>query len=362
MSISLGSTNFGSIYLGSTKIGEAYLGNVKVFPSGPTPIILPANTMRVKFTDGYTPTSVSNFTYTQVSSSPNIWDITNNRSDAMWNYVFYQNTDLLEVIATGDLSASTLMAGVFQLCTSLTNVADFTTTSNVTNFESMFSMCSSLTSVPYVNIASATHACLMFANCPSVQSGALSLYQQLSSHSWPANTSSHNVGCIRTFENCGMNTVSGLAELNQIPSNYGGNLRSYGDNYRLEITTSPQNYIVIAKLYYDRGYSRTNAITGGSYISSSTGTWANLSSSAINDLNNSIALRIYTTGLRVELTYDADPWEFGFQCGLSSTSSVPSAACTATLYGTSVSTGTEIGFMTASYTQSKNLYVPLQPV
>lgn len=326
-----------------------------------SPIVLPANTLRVKFTDGYTPTSASNFTYTQVSSSPNIWDITNNRSDGLWNYLFYQNTDLLEVIATGDLSDATTMVGLFKLCTSLTNVADFTTTSNVTNFEAMFSMCSSLTSVPYVNITSATNAILMVDDCTSVQSGALSLYQQLSSHSWPAYTGSHNVGCVRTFSNCGINTVSGLAELNQIPSNYGGNLRSYGNTYYIEVIPTALSKVAFAKLWYDKGFSRHNAITGGSYLSSSTGTWTNLSSSAIDDLNHSDTIQVYTTDLRVEFTYDADPAEVGFYSGQYATG-VPTQACTATLYGTSVSTGNTVAIASASYTQENNLYIPLQPV
>ena len=361
MSISLGSTNFGSIYLGNTKIGEAYLGSVKVYPSGPTPIILPANTLRLKFTEGYTPTGNSAITYTQVSSSPNIWDVTNSSSNGMWNSIFSGNTNLLEVIATGDLSAATSMYGLFNSCTSLTSVADFTTTSNVTNFQSMFKGCSSLTNVPSVNITSATNAIYMFWHCTGVQSGALSFYQQLSSHSWPAYTSSHNVGCVRTFENCGMDTVSGLAELNQIPSNYGGNLRSYGNTYYIEIIPTALNTIAFAKLWYDQGYSRPSAITGGSYFRSSTGAWENLSSSDISNLNNGNTLKIYTTDLRVEFTYDADPADIGFYSGYSS-SGIQSQACTATLYGTSVSTGNAVAIASASYTQANNLYIPLQPV
>ena len=325
------------------------------------PIILPANTLRLKFTEGYTPTGNSSITYTQVSSSPNIWDATNIRSDGMWNYMFYNNTDLLEVIATGDLSDARLMVGVFALCTSLTSTADFTTTSNVTNFQTMFKDCSSLINVPSVNITSATNAIGMFWHCTGVQSGALSFYQQLSSHSWPAYTGSHNVGCVRAFENCGINTVSGLAELNQIPSNYGGNLRSYGNTYYIEVIPTALNKVAFAKLWYDNGFSRPNAITGGSYLSSSTGTWTNLSSSAINDLNHSDTIQVYTTDLRVEFTYDADPAEVGFYSGQYATG-VPEQACTATLYGTSVSTGNTVAIASASYTQANNLYIPLQPV
>lgn len=201
----------------------------------------------------------------------------------------------------------------------------------------------------------------MFEDCTSVQSGALSFYQQLSSHSWPAYTSSHNVGCVRTFGNCGMNTVSGLAELNQIPSNYGGNLRSYGNTYYIEVIPTALNTVAFSKLWYDRGFSRPNAITGGSYFRSSTGAWENLSSSNISSLNSGNTLKIYTTDLRVEFTYDADPAEIGFYSGYNS-SSVASQACTATLYGTSVSTGNTVAIASASYTQANNLYIPLQPV
>jgi hypothetical protein len=54
----------------------------------------------------------------------------------------------------------------------------------------------------------------MFAGCSNVQSGALALYQQASSQATPPSTH------IATFRGCGSNTVTGAAELAQIPSNW----------------------------------------------------------------------------------------------------------------------------------------------
>jgi len=54
----------------------------------------------------------------------------------------------------------------------------------------------------------------MFYNCYKVESGALALYQQASTQATPP--SSHS----GTFSNCGRDTVTGAAELAQIPSNW----------------------------------------------------------------------------------------------------------------------------------------------
>ena len=78
----------------------------------------------------------------------------------------------------------------------------------------MFGGCTSLTSVPLYDTSSATNMTGMFDGCINVESGALALYQQASTQSTPP--SSH----IGTFKNTGSNTVSGAAELAQIPSDW----------------------------------------------------------------------------------------------------------------------------------------------
>ena len=213
MSLKLGSTSIGSLYLGSTKIGEAYLGSVKVYASADpyNPLGLPAYTIRLKFTDGVTP-SFSNGTAVQVSSSPNVWDLTYNNSD--WMELIKNQTSLIEVLGA-NTSSVTNMNGMFQGCTSLTTVPLFDTRS-VTRMPSMFSNCTSLTAVPLLDTSRVQYMTYMFNNCRNVASGAYALYQQASSQSTPPTNYS---GC---FTNCGVDTTTGAAELAQIPSTWGG--------------------------------------------------------------------------------------------------------------------------------------------
>jgi hypothetical protein len=56
----------------------------------------------------------------------------------------------------------------------------------------------------------------MLQNCYKVETGALALYQQASTQATPP--SKHD----STFWNCGRDTVTGAAELAQIPSSWGG--------------------------------------------------------------------------------------------------------------------------------------------
>ena len=86
---------------------------------------LPPYTLRLKFKDGVTPT----FEYgtgVQVSSSPNIWDLT--YEDNYWETILQLQTDLLEVIA-GNTSGVTNMSGLFYGCNLLTTVPLFNTSS-----------------------------------------------------------------------------------------------------------------------------------------------------------------------------------------------------------------------------------------
>jgi len=53
-----------------------------------------------------------------------------------------------------------------------------------------------------------------FYGCVNVESGALALYQQASTQTNPPTNN------YQTFTNCGSNTVTGVAELAQIPSSW----------------------------------------------------------------------------------------------------------------------------------------------
>lgn len=220
---------------------------------------LPPYTIRLKFNEGVTPT-FSKGTGVQVSSSPNIWDLTYENSS--WLRLLYNQFELLEVIGantTGvnsmsnmfnrclaltkvplfdtslvenmstmfygcalvtvplfDTSSAINMASMFSDCAGLTSVPLFNT-SSVTNMSSMFRNCTSLTTIPLFNTSSVTRMTNMFYGCINVQSGALALYQQASNQ---ATVSEHT----NTFTNCGRDTVTGAAELAQIPTSWGGTM------------------------------------------------------------------------------------------------------------------------------------------
>ena len=126
------------------------------------PLGLPDNTIRVKFLSGYTPTMGD--TQTLVDADENIWDIYKESNN--WNSLFSGIVKLLEILGAN--------------------------TTNVTNMDNMF------------------------RSSRNVQRGALALYQQASSQ--PNPPSSHS----DTFLWCGVDTVTGAAELAQIPSGWGG--------------------------------------------------------------------------------------------------------------------------------------------
>lgn len=222
------------------------------------PLGLPDKTIRCKFTSGYTPTMGTS--QTLVDADENVWDITKN-SDNLYE-LFRNNTNLVAVIGA-NTSSITNMDRLFQGCTSLTSVSLFDTskvttmqylfractsltsvplfdTSNVTIINAMLSGCTSLTSVPlfdtskatfmydmFLNCTSLTKVPLldtskatsmyqMFSGCTSVESGALALYQQASTQKNPPSAT------YNAFKDCGSNTITGAAELAQIPVSWGG--------------------------------------------------------------------------------------------------------------------------------------------
>ena len=122
-------------------------------------------TLRLKFKDGVTPT-FSSGTGVQVSTSPNIWDLTYKNPD--WYRLLYKQKNLLEVV-TGNTSNVTSMHSMFLDCVSLSSVSLFDT-SNVKPMYSMFGGCSSLNTVPLYDTSNVTAMADMFGNCRSLTS------------------------------------------------------------------------------------------------------------------------------------------------------------------------------------------------
>lgn len=236
---------------------------------------LPPRTIRFKFYNtSYVPTSgdgqtdASKFgTWTEVDASTGVWDWTNTQSASDYSRAFdarmpSPSDRWCEVVAIGDLSEGTNFAymfssfggtepipwfdtsnatnleGLFYYCS---NVPSFPAldTSKTTTLKNYFGYCQAAESFPAIDATSATTAYYMcsscyslkqiptttntdnlttvrsmFSGCRAVESGALALYNQLSSQAVPPSETTY------CFYNCGKNTVTGAAELAQIPSDW----------------------------------------------------------------------------------------------------------------------------------------------
>lgn len=199
------------------------------------PLDLPANTIRCKFTTGYTPTMGD--TQILVDANSNVWDIYSSSND--WSNLFDEGSKehtLLEVLGANtsnvtnmsnmfyrcssltttslfDTSNVTDMMYMFAYCVALTNVPLFDT-SNVIKLQGMLCECTSLTLIPLFDVTKATSMNSMFYNCVNVESGALALYQEASSKAIEVVYKQY------CFYRCGYNTTTGNAERLQIPSDW----------------------------------------------------------------------------------------------------------------------------------------------
>ncbi len=207
-------------------------------PPGPGPLPpIPSNTVRVRTNNGQPPVKFIVATYetaTLVDGTSDVYDVY--KSGTNFDSLLYNSTNIVEVLG-GNTTGITDMQYMLYGCSSLTTVSLFDTssvmftnhmfmecislltiplfdTSNVSNMYGMFASCSSLTSIPLFNTSKVTDISHAFNNCLNVQSGALALYQQASSQTNPPSNHSH------TFYRCGENTLTGSAELAQIPSDW----------------------------------------------------------------------------------------------------------------------------------------------
>ena len=89
---------------------------------------------------------------------------------------------------------------------------------SISNGKNAFTNCSNLTEVPLLSTDACTDVYRMFYFCNNVASGALTMYTQMSTQTTPP---TDYTDC---FKNCGTDTVTGAAELAQIPTSWGGTM------------------------------------------------------------------------------------------------------------------------------------------
>lgn len=216
------------------------------------PIDLPANTVRLRYADGVIPSAESSFpdvTLTQISSIPNIWDLTNTDDD-WWCLLCDSHapdtkpgygSGLIEIIGANisnvdnltdlcygckslykvcdlNVSGARAVTSMFGGCINLTQVGSINM-SNVMLMNNMFNGCIQLPVIPNIILPSynTNNNCYyMFYACYKVSSGITNLYNRLR---YIIDTSSigHYLSC---FHDCGRDSPTGSAELAQIPNKW----------------------------------------------------------------------------------------------------------------------------------------------
>lgn len=156
----------------------------------------------------------------QVSSSPNVWNLEIHH----WIYDEQLNQAGLRILFSnsdssgyGNLIPSKLGGGTCKLIGS----GNFDVSLNglvCQSFDRMFRQCTGLTSIVPIQCSNVENVGGMFDGCTNIEGGALDQYNWFATYG--VNISNHS----GTFTNCGSSTQTGLAELNQIPVGWGGNM------------------------------------------------------------------------------------------------------------------------------------------
>ena len=212
--------------------------NSNIVACDPTnPLNLPPFTIRLLYNDGFTP-SFHNGSTNQISSSPNVWDLTYQNTD--WTSLLFQDVyadrnNLLEILganSTGvtkmkylcaenfylrrtalfDTSSVTDLDGMFSSCSRIPEIPPFNT-SSVTSCVNMFERCSSITTIPYLDTSKVTNLKYMFSgckgllNCPILDISSTTSVEGLFSGckaltSPPLLNTSHITNFANMFDNC----------------------------------------------------------------------------------------------------------------------------------------------------------------
>lgn len=222
MSISFGNISIKDMYFGPIKISEAYLGSSKVYSSFAYPYLT------FEFSvPSFTPSgSLLNSNYRnfcewkQVSSSPNVWNLEIHD----WYYDEQQAQSGIRILfsasdstGNGYLIPDNLGGGTCKLIDS----GNFNVEIDgkvCQTLDRTFRYCTGLTSIVPIQCSTVINVGGMFDNCTEIEDGALDQYNWFNTYG--VNITNHS----GTFTSCGSNTQTGLAELNQIPVGWGGNM------------------------------------------------------------------------------------------------------------------------------------------
>lgn len=131
--------------------------------------------------------------------------------------MFFNSKSLQNISSSITFGQVTDAKWMFNGCSSLTSIPSTVSFASVTDTNGMFYECRNITSIPAITSRNITNCRQMFYNCYKVTTGALALYNLLSTQSTPP---TNHTNC---FYHCGSQTQTGQAELAQIPTDWGGN-------------------------------------------------------------------------------------------------------------------------------------------
>lgn len=187
--------------------------------------------IRCKFKYGYVPDSDNYISMVRISDNPNIWDLT--PYTGYWASLFDNNEYLLEVLDV-NLQENFSLSGIFANTPNLTyaNLSKCTGNVEINNgfngsgvqyvvlnsnseFNSvhLFENCYNLKDLNNIKFTGEPFGAeTMFQGCVNVENGILDLYNRLVA------LGKGPYGAM--FRDCGINTETGSAELEQIPSDW----------------------------------------------------------------------------------------------------------------------------------------------
>ena len=211
--------------------------------SGPTPQI-PAKTVRFDFKyDHFDPTTLTDYggigaTWTHVKDDVydfyfnstfwgkrafqqlggGTWHLFRTYSSNSRDTPFVTHSfDILDTNLESVTDVEQLFGGTgFRGLQSILSIRNSSSVTNFKDFISMGSAAANYTSIPLFDTSSAVDVSQMCKNARYVTTGALALYNQMSTQANPPTSYS---SC---FTGCGASTTTGAAELAQIPSSWGG--------------------------------------------------------------------------------------------------------------------------------------------
>lgn len=206
-------------------------------------LVLPGWTIRIKMEAGSSQPSISGAEVTPVAGQEDVYDVRTTGRYEIWGGMFTSSIHVTEILGANvwddNHTKVAKMTAMCQNCSTLTKVAAFDANdvqemgacfqgtsitsipalgyASVTTAGDLFKGCTALTEIPATfELPSATNVGGIFNGCVNVESGALALYNKLSALG--GQIMAHGYA----FADCGSNTVTGAAELAQIPSSWGG--------------------------------------------------------------------------------------------------------------------------------------------